>query len=216
MPVEATRPQWHAAAAALAERDPTLAGLHSRHGTPTLRRGARPGVRFQALASSIAYQQLAGRAAASIWSRVLDTVGDPFTPAAVLAAGPERLRAAGLSGAKVAALTDLATKVGDGTVRLDRIARLGNSAIIEHLIVVRGIGPWTAQMFLLFDLRRLDVWPTGDYGVRAGYARAFDLDDMPTEREMADLGDISAPYRSVLAWWCWRETDTVTPSGARA
>lgn len=216
MPTETTRPQWRAAAAALAQRDPVLAGLHGRHGTPNLRPGARPAARFQALASSIAYQQLAGKAAASIWARVLDTVGDPFTPDAVLAAGPERLRAAGLSGAKVAALTDLATKVGNGTVRLDRIARLDDVTIVEHLTVVRGIGPWTAQMFLLFDLRRIDVWPTGDYGVRAGFARAFDLDGLPTEREMLALGAISAPYRSVLAWWCWRETDTVTPSAGRA
>jgi 3-methyladenine DNA glycosylase/8-oxoguanine DNA glycosylase len=82
--------------------------------------------------------------------------------------------------------------------------------VIEHLTVVRGIGPWTAQMFLLFDLRRLDVWPTGDYGVRAGFAKAHSLPEPPTERAMASLGDPFTPYRSVLAWWCWREVDTVT------
>ena len=140
-----------------------------------------------------------------------DTVGDPFTPSAVLARPPEELRAAGLSGAKTAALIDLATKCGDGTVRLDRIGRAGDREVIDHLTVVRGIGPWTAQMFLLLDLSRLDVWPTGDYGVRAGYARAFGLPEHPTEREMEALGEPYAPYRSVLAWWCWRETDTVLP-----
>jgi DNA-3-methyladenine glycosylase II len=212
MPAPATRPAWAAAAAALAERDEILARLHDRHGPPRLPRGPVARERFEALASSIAYQQLAGRAAATIWGRVVDAVGRPFTPGAVLAAGPEALRAAGLSSAKTAALLDLATKVHDGTVRLDRIGRLDDDAVVDHLTVVRGIGPWTAHMFLLFDLRRLDVWPVGDYGVRAGLARAHGWDDVPTEKEMHDLGAPYAPYRSVVAWWCWREVDTVTPT----
>ena len=121
---------------------------------------------------------------------------------------------AGLSGAKTAALVDLATKCADGTVRLERIGRMADAEVIDHLTVVRGIGPWTAQMFLLFDLRRLDVWPTGDYGVRAGFARAFGLDD-DADRARARRSSARpfAPYRSVLAWWCWREADTVTPGG---
>ena len=188
-----------------------MAQLQDRHGPPVPRRGAPPARRFEALASSIAYQQLAGRAAATIWARVKGAVGEPFTPDAVLATDPEVLRAAGLSGAKTAALLDLALKSSDGTLRLDRIARLGDTAVIDHLTVVRGIGPWTAQMFLMFDLRRLDVWPTGDYGVRAGFAKAFGMDAMPTEKELAVLGEPYAPYRSVVSWWCWREVDTVTP-----
>jgi DNA-3-methyladenine glycosylase II len=213
MPPPATRPAWAAAASDLATRHPVLSDLHDRHGPPRLGRGPAPDARFEALASSIAYQQLAGRAAATIWGRVVDVVGRPFTPAAVLAAGPERLRAAGLSGAKTTALLDLALKVDDGTVRLERVARWDDQAVIEHLTVVRGIGPWTAQMFLLFDLRRLDVWPVGDYGVRAGLARAHGWEEPPTEKEMVALGEPFAPYRSVVAWWCWREVDTVTPSG---
>ena len=212
MPAEATRTAWRAAALELATTDPVMAQLHDRHGPPIPRRGARPAQRFEALASSIAYQQLAGRAAATIWGRVLDAVGEPFTPEAVLATGPDALRGAGLSGAKTAALLDLADKASDGTLRLDRIARLSDPEVIEHLTVVRGIGPWTAQMFLMFDLRRIDVWPTGDYGVRAGFAKAFELSDMPTERELAVLGEPFAPYRSVVAWWCWREVDTVLPA----
>jgi len=212
MPAEATRTAWRAAAAELAAADPVMAQLHDRHGPPVPRRGAPPARRFEALASSIAYQQLAGRAAATIWARVKDAVGEPFTPDAVLATGPDALRAAGLSGAKTAALLDLAVKSSDGTLRLDRIARLADPAVIDHLTVVRGIGPWTAQMFLMFDLRRLDVWPTGDYGVRAGFAKAFGLDAMPTERELGVLGEPYAPYRSVVSWWCWREVDTVTPA----
>ncbi len=208
----ATRPAWAAAASELASRDPILAGLHDRHGPPVLRPGPKGSARFEALASSIAYQQLAGKAAATIWGRVLDAVGRPFTPERVLSTDPAALRAAGLSGAKTAALVDLAAKSADGTVRLARIGAMTNHDVIEHLTVVRGIGPWTAQMFLLFDLRRLDVWPVGDYGVRAGLARAHGWDQPPTEREMAALGEAYAPYRSVVAWWSWREADTVTAS----
>jgi DNA-3-methyladenine glycosylase II len=208
----ATRTEWRAAAAELAGADERCAELLRRHGPPDIRPGARPAARFEALASSIAYQQLAGAAASTIWGRVLAAVGTQFTPEAVLATPVEQLRGAGLSGAKTASLLDLATKVHDGTVRLDRIARHSDEAVIEHLTVVRGIGPWTAQMFLLFDLRRLDVWPTGDYGVRAGFAKAFALDELPTERELDALGTPFSPLRSVLAWWCWREVDTVTPA----
>lgn len=187
-----------------------MARLLEQHGPPQPGPGAVPAARFEALASSIAYQQLAGKAAASIWARVAAEVDTPFTPTAVLATGPERLRSCGLSNAKVAALIDLATKSADGTLRLDRIARLSDQAVIDHVTVVRGIGPWTAQMFLMFDLRRLDVWPVGDYGVRAGFAKAFAMDALPSERQLAVLGEPFAPYRSILAWWCWREVDTVT------
>jgi DNA-3-methyladenine glycosylase II len=211
MPAPATRPAWIAAAEQLSATHDVTAELHERHGVPTIGPGPKASDRFAALAQSIAYQQLAGRAAATIWGRVGEAVGEPFTPGSVLDTDPADLRGAGLSGAKTAALLDLATKCADGTVRLERIARLDDASVIEHLTVVRGIGPWTAQMFLLFDLRRLDVWPTGDYGVRAGFARAFGRDTMPTERELGELGAPFAPYRSVLAWWCWREADTVTP-----
>ena len=211
MPSPATRPAWNAAAARLAERDPVMAALHDRHGAPRLARGPRADARFEALANSIAYQQLNGRAAATIWARVLDVVGTPFTPEAVRSAAADRLRSAGLSASKAAALVDLADKVAGGTVRLDRIGRLDDDEIVEHLTVVRGIGPWTAHMFLLFDLRRLDIWPVGDYGVRAGLAKANGWDVVPGERDMAALGERYAPYRSVVAWWSWRELDTVTP-----
>lgn len=213
MPAPATRTAWRAAATTLAGRDPVLADLHGRHGVPRIGPGPRPDARFAALAESIAYQQLAGRAAATIWARVTSAVGAAFTPEAVLATPVEQLRGAGLSGAKTAALVDLATRCADGSLRLDRVGRMEDAAVIEHLTVVRGIGPWTAQMFLLFDLRRIDVWPTGDYGVRAGFARAFGMDRLPSERELGALGDPFAPYRSVVAWWCWRETDTVLPAG---
>ena len=212
MPAPATRTAWAAAARELAGRHPVAGALHDRHGVPTIGPGPRPSDRFRSIAESITYQQLAGRAAATIWGRVLDSVGTPFSPEAVLATPPTELRSAGLSGAKTAALVDLAARCRSGEVQLERIARLSDTAVIEHLTVVRGIGPWTAQMFLLFDLRRLDVWPTGDLGVRAGFTKAFDHPEMVGVRELDALGAQFAPYRSVLAWWCWRETDTVTPS----
>jgi 3-methyladenine DNA glycosylase/8-oxoguanine DNA glycosylase len=211
MPPQTTRAGWRDAAESLAGRDPVMARLYAAHGAPDLRPGPAPDDRFRALANSIAYQQLAGRAAAAIWSRVVATVGEPFTPEAVLDAGFDRLRAAGLSGSKATTFLGLAEHTLDGTIDWARIHRWPDDVVVEHLTVVRGIGPWTAHMFLLFDLRRPDVWPVGDYGVRAGYARAFDLEPMPTEKEMAALGEPWAPYRSVVAWWCWREVDTTTP-----
>jgi DNA-3-methyladenine glycosylase II len=212
MPRAMTGPRWRAAAEELAGRHPVLAGLSARHGPPLLRPGPPAERRFEALARSVAYQQLGGRAAAAIWGRVVAEVGEPFTPEAVLAAGHDRLRTAGLSGSKAACLVDLAVHSLDGAIDWERIHRRGDDEVVSHLTVVRGVGPWTAQMFLLFDLRRPDVWPTGDLGVRAGYARAFGLRELPSPRELGALGAPWAPYRSVVAWWCWRELDTVTPT----
>lgn len=212
MPPQTTRAGWRAAAEELAGRHPVMGRLYADHGAPDLRPGPAPSDRFRALANAIAYQQLAGKAAAAIWSRVEQAVGEPFTPEAVLDAGWDRLRAAGLSGSKATTLVGLAEHTLDGTIDWERIHRWPDEEVISHLTVVRGIGPWTAHMFLLFDLRRPDVWPTGDYGVRAGYARAFGLAALPTEKELAVLGEPWAPYRSVVAWWCWREADTPTPT----
>jgi DNA-3-methyladenine glycosylase II len=117
-----------------------------------------------------------------------------------------------MSGSKTASLLDLAAKVDDGTVRLDRIGRLSDDDIVRHLIAVRGIGPWTAEMFLIFTLHRLDVWPIGDYGVRVGYAKAYGLPEVPTSRELAPLGDRFRPYRTYAAWYCWRVAGTEQPT----
>ncbi|HEY5155339.1 MAG TPA: hypothetical protein VIJ47_11430 [Acidimicrobiales bacterium] len=205
----------HQASLALAQLDPVMADLVALHGPMTVSR--RPAVdrRFEQLAESIAYQQLAGRAAATIWGRVRGQYGPgPLDPAEVLATPEESLRAAGLSGAKTAALLDLARHVDDGTLMLDRAGRLADEVVIDQLVAVRGIGRWTAQMFLMFTLHRLDVWPTGDYGVRTGYGRAFGLDDSPSERELGELGERFRPYRSVAAWYCWRSVDSPGRSGA--
>jgi len=204
---------WRRAATSLAERHPFAAVLLERHGAPEGIRPTPPVRRFESLAESIVYQQLHGRAAATIWSRVCTTLGPAVTPEAVLASPVEELRGAGLSAAKATAVRDLARCCVEGVVDLARTGRLSDPDVVEHLCVVRGIGPWTAQMYLLFDLGRLDVWPTGDLGVRNGWARAIGATEPLGVEDLAAVGEQFAPYRSVLAWWCWRETDVVLPDG---
>ncbi len=159
----------------------------------------------------ICYQQLAGRAAAAIHGRFELLFDGVPTPGAVLAASIDDLRGAGLSGSKAASIRDLAEKVDLGLVELDRMSRLSDDVVVRELTLVRGIGEWTAHMFLMFQLGRLDVWPTGDYGVRNGYARMYGLPEMPTARALEPEGDRFRPYRSLVAWWCWRAVDTVVP-----
>ena len=108
-------------------------------------------------------------------------------------------------------MLDLARHVADGTLTLDRAGRMGDDEIMSQLVQVRGIGPWTAHMFLLFTLQRLDVWPSGDYGVRTGYGIAYGMAEPPTSKELDELGERFRPYRSVAAWYCWRVLDS--PAG---
>lgn len=159
---------------------------------------------FAAIAESILHQQLAGAAAAAIHRRFVALFDGDLSPETVLAVPPSRLRAAGLSGRKVVSIRDLAGKVVDGTVPLHRIGRLPDEEIITRLSVVRGIGRWTAEMFLIFQLRRLDVWPVGDYGVRKGYALAYSRRKLPTPKQLEVEGERFRPYRTVAAWYCWR------------
>lgn len=196
----------------LAGRDPVLARLMDAAGPPRLRPPLE--THFAALVRSIVYQQLGGGAASAIHARLLGALGGSPTPELVLAAGPERLRSAGLSTAKVASMVDLAERVADGRLDLAR-ARLrsrSDEEIVAELSSVRGIGRWTAEMFLLFQLRRLDVWPTGDLGVRRGFALAWGR-AMPSPRELEPLGDPFRPYRSVVAWYCWRACEVLGRAG---
>ena len=166
----------------------------------------RPAVEdhFAALVRSIMYQQLAGAAASTIHGRFLKLFKKRLSPAAVLALPEGIMRTAGVSGAKAAAITDLARKVKDGTVPLDAVDSFSDTELIAHLVQVRGIGPWTAEMFLIFQLRRLDVWPVGDYGIRKGYALAYGLSRMPTPKRLDMEGERFRPYRTVAAWYCWQ------------
>ena len=205
------RPSIRDAVDELSARDPVLAKLAARLGPPPRRPPVRSDQRFGSLVETIVFQQLAGRAAATIHGRLLDALHGSVTPEAVLAAPDELLASVGLSRAKAASIRDLAAQVSSGEVALERIGRLSDQEVVDHLTRVRGIGPWTAQMFLLVTLGRLDVWPTGDYGVRAGFARAWGLPQIPTPDELSELGEPFRPYRSLVAWYCWRAVDAVEP-----
>ena len=166
---------------------------------------------FDALAESIAYQQLSGKAAATIFGRVraLYPKRKWLDPEQLLATPDETLRAAGLSRAKTAALKDLAAKTIDGTVPAGRaLFRMSDDEIITRLTAVRGIGRWTVEMLLLFDLGRPDVWPVDDYGVRKGFAKTFGRRKLPTPKQLMKFGEKWRPYRSVAAWYFWRALDT--------
>jgi DNA-3-methyladenine glycosylase II len=200
------RVSYPEAAEILAARDPVLARLIEEAGPMRL---SRPRLSpFGALVQAIVYQQLAGAAARAIHGRLIDAMDGEVTPEALLALSDKKLRAVGLSAAKVLSLRDLATKVLDGTVVVAprRLARESDEEVTRRLTTVRGIGPWSADMFLMFQLRRLDVWPVGDFGVRNGYGLAWKI-PMPTARELAPLGDRFRPYRTVVAWYCWRAVE---------
>jgi DNA-3-methyladenine glycosylase II len=191
-----------AAAAEVARRDKVMARVMKRTGPFRLPKPTTD--HFAALAQSIVYQQLAGAAAAAIHGRFVALFDGDLSPEAVLALPPKKLRAAGLSGSKALSIRDLAAKVVNGTVPLDRIGRLPDEDIITCLSAVHGIGRWTAEMFLIFQLRRLDVWPVEDYGVRKGYSLAYGLRDLLTPKQLQVEGERFRPYRTVAAWYCWR------------
>jgi DNA-3-methyladenine glycosylase II len=190
----------------LAARDPVLAKLVAEAGPMRLRRSAMSP--FAALVQAIVYQQPAGAAASAIHGRLVAALDGDVAPAALLALSDETLRTVGLSNNKVLSVRDLAAKVLDGTVVLSPrgLSRQSDDEIVERLSTVRGIGPWSAEMFLIFQLRRLDVWPVGDLGVRQGYGLAWKM-PTPTARELEPLGDPYRPYRTVLAWYCWRAAE---------
>ncbi|MDP2958906.1 MAG: hypothetical protein Q8N53_20955 [Longimicrobiales bacterium] len=192
-----------AAYAALAA-DPGFGPWVARIGPPRLPRVTGPA--FPYLVRAIVYQQLAGAAAATIHGRFVKALRGRVTPGAVLRAPEEALRAAGLSRGKLAAVRDLAAKAR--RLRLDHLPWLDDEEVQRRLTSVRGIGPWTAHMYMMFALRRPDVWPVGDLGVRSGYARIHGLGEAPRERDMIPLGEAYRPWRSAAAWYCWRALET--------
>ena len=195
--------------------DPVMARLIDVFGPPRLSRPSAGGgggakgedAYFAALAESVLYQQLAGAAAAAIHRRFLEVLGGEATAAAVSAAGIDRLRSAGLSAAKASTISNLAGVVTTGELDLDRVARAPDDEVVASLTALPGIGPWTAQMFCIFTLGRLDVWPVTDYGVRKGYALAYSLEDLPTPKALTSMGEPFRPFRSVAAWYLWRAVE---------
>jgi DNA-3-methyladenine glycosylase II len=197
---------WRKAAEILADRDPVIRRLVDEAGLPDMRPSAES--HFAVLLSAIVYQQLAGAAAAAIHGRVTAALDGEVTPPKLLSVPVETLRTAGLSARKAESLRDLASKVLDGTVVLDQSGFRDQSDddVIARLSTVRGIGRWTAQMFLMFQIQRLDVWPTDDFGVRKGYGLGWSI-PTPTPKQLEPLGDPYRPYRSVVAWYCWRASE---------
>ena len=190
----------------LADADPAIGDLILRAGAFTMRPEPARSL-FQVLVRSIVYQQLTGRAAATILGRVTRLFSPKRfpTPGDLLEISPERLRAAGLSAAKTAALRDLAARTLDGTVpSLPRVRRMHDEEIIERLTAVRGVGRWTVEMLLIFKLGRPDVLPVGDLGVRKGFALTFGKRKVPEPALMHHRGKRWRPYRSVASWYLWR------------
>ena len=197
-----------AAAEHIATADPVMAAVVERAGPCRMQIGHLDNP-FQALLRSIVYQQLNGKAAGTIHGRVLELFpGEHPDPEEILAMPDDALRACGLSRAKTSAANDLAARVLDGTVPdADALEAMDNAEIIERLTTVRGIGPWTVEMLLIFQLGRPDVLPVTDYGVRNGFRRAYGLDDLPTPKELRVEGERWSPYRSVASWYLWRAAD---------
>ncbi len=215
------------AIAHLKAADPKLAALIDRAGPFTLRLDPAPSP-FESLLESIIYQQLHGKAAATIHSRVCAYFGGTLTPRLLLDAPDEPLRAAGLSGNKMRALRDLAARTIDGTVPTHAaIRKMSDANIVERLTEVRGIGPWTVEMLLIFRMGRPDVLPATDYGVRKGFALTFqrvpktrplDAGDLPKPDVVVKRGLRWAPFRSVASWYLWRACDLArnTPPTGRS
>lgn len=203
------RPPSNSDLQALSRRDPRL-------GRALKRVPPYPGIApyykrissFQSLARSIVYQQLAGAAASAIWGRVLEAHGGRVSAERVLSRSDDELRGAGLSRAKTKALISLAEHVSDGRVRLRGIGRLPDDEIVSMLTQVWGIGEWTAQMFLMFKLGRLDVMPVGDLAVREGVRLLDGLEERPTPDEVLERAECWRPLRSVASWVMWRLNDT--------
>ena len=198
-----------AAVAHLANRSPVLARALEDLGRPEPVPRRASG--FETVARIITFQQLAGSAAAAIWRRVRALVDGPFNAEGVLALTPGELRACGLSNAKVRSLEDLAVKATDGTIRFRGLSRLDEVAVADQLTQVRGVGPWTVHMFCLNHLRRPDVWPTGDLGVRQGWALIHGMTEPPPPDELAAAGEPLRPHRGTAALLCWKAADARPP-----
>ncbi len=194
-----------AALRALRRVDPSLRPLIARHGPPNYRRTRSA---FQSLTHAIIYQQLAGAAAATIYGRFLELFPRPGRrfprPAEVASVSARRLRSAGLSRAKAEYVQALANAFVAGDIKPRRFSRMSDAQISEMLTAVRGIGQWSADMFLMFGLNRPDVLPTGDYAVRVGMQLHFKERGLPTPKRMLELGESWRPYRSIASWYMWR------------
>jgi len=193
-------------------RDPVLAAIIRRHGPCGLGAARDRFDHFAMLVRAIVFQQLSTKAATTIHNRLVECLpGGVPTPEALLAVTEAQLRAAGISRQKAGYLRDLGAKVGGGEVPLHAVDALSDDEVIEALTQVKGIGRWTAEMFLIFRLQRPDVLPLGDLGIVTAIQKAYGLRKKPTPDRMRKLGEAWRPYRSVASWYLWRSLDPPTP-----
>jgi DNA-3-methyladenine glycosylase II len=198
----------HKARRHLSRRDAVLQPIIRTVGACTLRHNPK---HFEVLVRSIVSQQISSKAAIAIGNRLFQNVGR-FTPKHLLDATDETMRAAGLSRTKMLSIRDLAQKCADGVVPLKKLGGMDDANILETLMQVRGIGPWTAEMFLIFSLGRLDVLPVGDYGLRAGVLKHYALAELPKKDTLHELTESWKPYRSIGTWYIWRSLGGVPQS----
>ena len=165
---------------------------------------------FHSLAESIIYQQLNGKAAVTIFNRFADAAGTPVTPEGILKLSESQLRAVGLSKQKSSYLRDLAAKTQAGLLNFEKLADMSELDVIEHLTQVKGVGIWTAHMFLMFTMRRPDVLPTGDYGIQVAMKKHYRKRKLPKPNDMEKIAKAWSPYRSVACWYLWRSLDIKT------
>lgn len=191
----------------LKKSDPILCAIIESVGPYRIEYGP---AEFHSLAEAIVYQQLNGKAAVTIFNRFAALAGEPLTPEGILKLTDQQLRSVGLSKQKSSYLKDLAAKTAAGIVDFSRLDALSDADVITHLTQIKGIGTWTAQMFLMFSLKRLDVLPTGDYGVQSAIKKHYRKRKLPKPKDMEKIAKAWAPYRSVACWYLWRSLDIKT------
>jgi DNA-3-methyladenine glycosylase II len=191
----------------LKKSDPVLRAIIERVGPCRMEFGP---AEFCSLAEAIVYQQLKGKAAVTIFKRFAALVGEPLTPEGILKLSDEQLRSVGLSKQKSAYLKDLAAKTASGLLDFSRLPELSDEEVIKHLTQIKGIGVWTAHMFLMFSLRRPNVLPTGDYGVQVAVKKHYKKRKLPKPKDMEKIARAWEPYRSVACWYMWRSLDIKT------
>ena len=191
----------------LKKSDPVLAAIIEKIGPFRMQYGDPT---FHSLAESILYQQLNGKAAATIFARFTAAAGDPLTPAGILKLTDAQMRGVGLSKQKTAYLRDLSEKTAAGLLEFERMVELSELEVIEHLTQVKGVGVWTAHMFLMFTLRRPDILPVGDYGVQAAIKKHYKKRKWPKPAVMEKIAKPWVPYRSVACWYLWQSLDVKT------
>jgi DNA-3-methyladenine glycosylase II len=189
----------------LRRQDPILSGIIQRVGDYSI---LFRDPNFETLVKSIVFQQLSGRVASVIFARLVKGAGGSLTPESILKLRPSRMRTLGLSGQKTAYIRDLARHTRDGTVIFEELGGLADEAVIERLTQVKGIGVWTAHMFLIFALQRTDILPVGDLGIRNAIRKAYTLPELPAPDEIERLAKRWRPYCSVASWYLWRSLDT--------